>query len=114
MKKEENFLDYIPKRNQRFAYQTNEKGYIEIAVLNTGFMNRVLQLVCKKPKISYVELEEMGSFLWEQMDGIKTVYELGVLEKQEFGEKAEPIYERLCTYLKVLRKSGFIIYVNKT
>lgn len=113
MKKEENFLDYIPKRNQRYVYHINEKGMVEIAVPNRGICNRILQVLCKKPKITYIELEQMGSFLWQQMDGEKSIYQLGLLEQEKFGKDTEPLFERLCTYVQTLRKMGFIVYVNQ-
>lgn len=111
--KEENYLDYIPKRNSRYAYRLNHKGHVEIIVENRGALNRLMQLLLKKPRISYIELEEMGSFIWREMDGVKSVYELALLEREKFGEKAEPVCERLSTYLKVLRDCGYIVYVNK-
>ena len=32
MRKQENYLDYIPKRNSRYSYQLNEHGNVEIIV----------------------------------------------------------------------------------
>lgn len=111
--KEENFLDYIPKRNSRYAYQVNRKGNVEIIVPNRGFFNRMMQILIKKPKCTYMELEEMGSFIWKEMDGKKTVYELALLEREQFGGKSEPVFERLSAYLKILRDCGYIVYENK-
>ena len=44
MRKQENYLDYIPKRNSRYSYQLNEHGNVEIIVKNEVFWNRILQI----------------------------------------------------------------------
>ena len=75
MRKQGNYLDYIPKRNSRYSYQLNEHGNVEIIVKNEGFWNRILQITLKKPRYSMIELEQMGSYVWQEMDGQKTVYE---------------------------------------
>ena len=55
----------------------------------------------------------MGSFIWQEMDGHKTVYEIGMAVTVRFGKKAEPLYERLSEYIQILRKNRFIVYENK-
>ena len=113
MRKQENYLDYIPKRNSRYSYQLNEHVNVEIIVKNEGFWNRILQITLKKPRYSMIELEQMGSYVWQEMDGQKTVYELACMERERFGDRAEPAFERLSSYLKILRECGYICYVNK-
>lgn len=87
MRKQENYLDYIPKRNSRYSYQLNEHGNVEIIVKNEGFWNRILQITLKKPRYSMIELEQMGSYVWQEMDGQKTVYELACMERERFGDR---------------------------
>ena len=55
----------------------------------------------------------MRSYVWQEMDGQKTVYELACMERERFGDRAEPAFERLSSYLKILRECGYICYVNK-
>ena len=62
-----------------------------------------MQITLKKPRYSMIELEQMGSYVWQEMDGQKTVYELACMERERFGDKAEPAFERLSSYLKILR-----------
>ena len=50
----------------------------------------------------------MGSFLWPLLEGEKTVSEIGQAVKEEFGDKAEPLYERLVKYLEILKSYRFI------
>jgi hypothetical protein len=55
-----------------------------------------------------VHLEEMGSFIIPLLDGKRTVYDLALLIKEHFGEKAEPVYNRLVTYMHTLEAYSFI------
>lgn len=112
-KKKENFVDYIPKRNALYEWELNSRNLAEVLVANRGMYNRIAQLLFKKPKISRIELDEMGSFIWQEMDGRKTVYEIGTAVKAKFGNKAEPLYERLCEYIQILHNNRFIVYENK-
>ena len=112
-KNSENFLDYIPKHNARFEWAINDKGNVEVCVKNTGLFNRIAQIFFKRPKTSNIELEGMGTFIWKQIDGQRSVYEIGKLVKDEFGKSAEPLYERLSVYIKTLHNNEFIVYVNK-
>lgn len=112
-KQKENYLDYIPRPNSLFEWNTNKAGKIEVKVHNKGGFNKIAQVLFKKPKYSYIELDEFGSFVWEQMDGKRSIYEIGKLVKQQFGEKAEPLYSRLSQYMKMLHNNHFIVYENK-
>ena len=67
-----------------------------------------------RPRISHIDLDEMGSFLFRQMDGQRTVGQLAELLHAEFGERAEPLYDRLVQYMKILHNNDFIRYANRT
>lgn len=112
-KKKENYLDYVPKHNARYEWSRNEKKNVVVKVHNTGLFNRIAQIIFRKPKYSNIELDEFGSFVWEQIDGKRTVHEIGILVKDRFGEKAEPLYERLAKFITILRNNGYVVYVNK-
>jgi hypothetical protein len=50
----------------------------------------------------------MGSFVWPLLDGEKDIVALGLLVKEHFGDKAEPLYERLAKYFQILDSYSFI------
>jgi hypothetical protein len=52
----------------------------------------------------------MGSCVWKLIDGKKNIYELGENLKLQFGEKCEPIYNRLIMYLRYLNRMGWIAF----
>ena len=104
----ENYLEKIPVKNENIQWKQDENGAVTLEIENTGFFNKIAQKFFKKPKVSYVHLDENGSFLWALSDGEKTITELGVLVKKQFGEKAEPLYERLVKYFAILESYKFI------
>lgn len=104
---EENYLDKKPVRSN-IKWDTDENGNITLHVENKGAMNKIAQVLFKKPKVSYIHLDEMGSFLWPFFDGEKTIAEIGELVKAHFGEKAEPLYERLSQYIQTLESYKFV------
>ena len=107
-KNSKNYLEFVPIRNiERFS---EENGVITLEIENKGVFNRIAQKLLKKPKISYIHLDEMGSFVWPLIDGKRNITEIGVFVKEHFGEKAEPLYERLAQYFKVLESYGFVKY----
>lgn len=107
-KKRENYLERIPLRSKRVKWSVDETGMVSLIIENTGVFNRIAQKLIKKPKISHIHLDKMGSFLWLLLDGEKNIIELGELVKEEFGEKAEPLYERLAQYFQILKSYQFI------
>ena len=103
-----NYLEKKPLRKKNINWTTDESGKVTLEIENKGVFNRVFQLLLKKPKISYIHLDEMGSFVWPIIDGEKTITEVGILVKEHFGEKAEPLYERLAKYFQILESYGFV------
>lgn len=115
MKKEnkENYLDYIPKHNMLFPFVKKENNRIEVSVRNKGLFNWIAQILFKRPKVSKIELDDFGSFVWEQIDGSRSIYEICEIVHAQYGEKAEPLYERASTYFQILRRNSFIVFINK-
>ncbi len=107
--KRDNYLDKKPVRAD-IPWDTDEKGNITLHVENKGVMNKIAQVVFKKPKVSYIHLDEMGSFIWPVLDGEKDVFEIGKAVKEHFGDKAEPLYERLSKYIQILESYKFISF----
>ena len=103
-----NYLENIPFKNEAIKWSADEKGVITLEIENKGFFNKIAQKFFKKPKVSYVHLDEMGSFVWPVIDGVKDLIKIGEMVKEHFGEKAEPLYERLAKYFQILESYGFV------
>ena len=108
IKKDENYLEKIPVRKESVEWTADEKGIVTINIHNKGLFNFIAQKLFKKPKISYIHLEENGSFIWLCIDGEKNLIEIGKLVDEKFGDAAHPLYERLAKYIQMLENYGFI------
>ncbi len=108
--KKENYLEKIPCRNEAFNWTKAEDGKVTLEIENKGIVKRITQKLLKKPKFTYIDLDEMGSFIWPLIDGESNLIVLGERVKENFGDKAEPLYERLAQYFVILEKYKFIIF----
>ena len=107
-KKFDNFLDAVPVKNPEINFTKDANGIVTLEIENKGLMNRVFQKLLKKPKITYIHMEELGSFVWQIIDGESDITALGKKVEEHFGEKANPLYERLSQYIKILESYNFI------
>ena len=107
-KKNENYLERIPNRPDKIKWSADEEGIVTLDIENKGLFNRLAQKFFKKPKVSHVHLDKMGSFVWPLLDGEKNIIELGELVGRQFGEKGHPLYERLAKYFQILDSYYFI------
>lgn len=111
-KKKENYLERIPEiKNKNWEVQSG--GIVEITVENKGFYNTLAQKLFKKPRYSFIKLDEYGSCVWQQIDGEKTIYEIGQILKQKHAGAADKLYERLAAYFGILEGNHYITFVNK-
>lgn len=103
-----NYLEKIPAHPAHIPFTVDDSGTVTLAVENKGVFHRLAQLLLSKPKVSYVHLDEHGSFVWQCLDGKKTILALGEEVKARFGNAAEPLYERLATFFQILDSYGFV------
>ena len=111
-KQKENYLDNIPAIN--INSWDIEEGIVIIHRANKGFYNKLAQKFFSAPPVSHIKLEDYGSFVWQQIDGKRTISQIGALVKEEFGASAEPIYQRLSKYFYTLCDTKFITFEKRT
>jgi len=107
-KKQVNYLDLVPIRNKDIKYEIDNNGIVTVIIENTGFVNKVAQKIFKKPKYSYVHLDEYGSNLFTLIDDTLTIEEISKKQKEKYGDKVEPLYPRCVKFFQMLNMSGFI------
>lgn len=110
----ENYLEKVPVRKPSIAWNTDSDGKVTLEIENTGLFNRLAQKLLKKPKISFVHLDETGSYVWPLIDGAKNIIEIGKTVDEHFGQKVHPLYERLAKYFRILDSYGFITWKNNS
>ncbi len=105
---DENYLERCPVRPDWIAWSADENGLVTLDIENKGMMNRIAQKLLKKPKVSHIHLDEIGSFVWPMIDGTKTIMEMGEPMEAHFGDRAKPTFERLAKFFKILESYGFV------
>ena len=87
-------LTLVPLRTWA-GYGNRHNGFTEIILPRDGLLDRLVRLVKNTPKVMRIQLDDRGSYVWQVMDGSRTIEEIGRLMDAEFGERAAPVYERL-------------------
>ncbi len=102
----QNYLSFVPQK--AVAWKSDDSDMVTLEKENKGIANRIAQKLLKKPKVSYIHLDEFGSFVWLAINGESDIEAIGNVVDAHFGEKAAPLYERLAKYFQVLESYGFI------
>ena len=111
-KQQINYLDLIPVRPEKLGWHIDRRERVVLEVKNEGFFNRIAQTYFRRPQTTKVHLDVQGSYLWPLIDGERTVMELAALQKEHFGEAAEPLYPRMVKYFQILESYHFISFKN--
>ena len=105
---DENYLDKIPEVSNSISYKSDDEGIVTLEIENKGVINRIAQKLFFKPKVSYIHLDELGSYSVLCADGKRSIFEIGKLVKDKFGQKSEPLYERLSKFFQIMDSYKFI------
>ena len=102
-----NLLTLVPVRIA--AWTTTETGLVVVQVprFGPGRLGRWFSRTFKLEDLQ-VNLDELGSPVWKACDGRSTVEEIGEKLRAEFGERIEPLHDRLALFFKQLERSEFI------
>ena len=109
-RRRDNFLEYRPARSPANTWDVNDAGLVTVHLVHRGFYAAIAQKLFHRPRVSHIELDELGSYVFQQMDGARTVEQIAQRVQAQFGEKAEPLYDRLTQYLNILHSNRFIYY----
>ncbi len=107
-----NLLTLVPVRTG--AWTTTESGSVVVRVprLGPGRFGRWFARRFKLEDIQ-VNLDELGSSVWKACDGRSTVGEIGEKLRVEFGDRIEPLHDRLALFFKQLEHSEFIRWADE-
>jgi hypothetical protein len=93
-----NLLDLKPARRLEWEEVDDDRVALLVPRFTHPFWVKHLLPRLKSPHIR-VKLDPIGSHLWRQCDGERTVEQIGALMQEKFGEKIEPLYERLGRFI---------------
>ena len=101
----QNVLEKIPAHAVDFDHKN---GAIHILIPKIKLeIFKFLQQRLKHP-YTVVQLDEYGTRVWNLIDDRKTVFDIANTLRQEFGDKIEPVYERLGLFINMLAQRRFI------
>ena len=109
-KKQINFLEKIPAKSEKIGWSADKDGVVTLEIENKGVFNRIAQKLFKKPPVSYVHLDKMGSFVWPLIDGKTDIEAIAGKVDEHFGKDAHPLYERLIKYFQILESYNFVTW----
>ena len=108
-----NYLDLIPEKAPSIKWHRDLKEKIILEIENTGMFNTIAQKVFNKPRYTKVHLDRFETFIWPLIDGKRSVMDIAACVKEEYGEKAEPLYPRIVKYFQMVESYHFVRFINK-
>lgn len=107
-----NLLDMTPVRE--VEWEEDESGIVTLIrsrprVRGPRSMGRWVSFMLAPPRI---RLDEVGSFAWRRMSGTINVGELAALVREEFGDRVDPVNQRLGHLVRLLKRERFVSYVQ--
>lgn len=103
----EEFLGFIPKKAD-LEWNTNSDGVVEIKV--PKFKSKLGESFCRfirRENVFNARMDKIGSVVWLNCDGKKTVKDILEILKKEFPEE-ENIDQRLFLFLRKMDSLGYI------
>jgi len=106
--KEDNFLELIPVKNEKIEWQLDESGFVQLVIKRNGRFEKIVRRFFKTPETMTISLDAIGSIVWKAIDNRRDIGTIGEILKKESTEPVDPLYERLGTYINILRNNKFI------
>jgi hypothetical protein len=106
-----NYLELTPQK--KYEHETNKDGYINVLVpkFQSKFYIKYIMPNMKSPYIR-ANLDEFGSAIWLMLDGICKVSEIAAKLTEQYGERIQPVNERLTAFLTQIYRAGFISFIE--
>jgi len=87
------------RKKNNILFEEND-GHIFVIKLQNHWTQRALRKMgIRIPEKSKKELDDYGTLVFREIDGVKTVRDLGELLAETYEESQEYLYERLLLYL---------------
>jgi len=108
--KDEDFLDMIPK-----CLCEHESNNDLITVLYFKKPTIIEKIFFRKMinKPYKIDLDEIGTFIWGQINAVLNVREIVEISKEHFGEKVEPAEDRVIQFVKQMYQTKLIMLYEK-
>lgn len=104
-----NYLELTPKRIYEHEFESSGMVSVLVPKFKNKLLVNFLTPRLKSPHIK-AKLDDFGSLTWIEMDGTKKVNEISQLLTNKFGDKVQPVNERLTKFLTQLYQYNFITF----
>lgn len=105
-------LAVVFEKSSKLDFETNKDGIVTVLLKQDHLIQRWLRkLGMDIPQYRRMKLDAKGSFVFLHLDGHVNVEGLGELMEAEFGDKAQPVYPRLLTFLNYMERD--VHYINR-
>ena len=96
----EDILNIIFKISDNLEYEVDKDDIVTILEKQDHKIQKFFRkLKFRIPMYKKIALDEYGSYVFLQIDGKKTVKDIGENLEVKYGDKAHPLYERLLLFL---------------
>jgi len=104
-----NYLELTPVRN--YDHVVEDSGLISVLVpkFDIKWIDKIMSKIIKS-RFFKAKLDEFGTETWLEMDGTKSVQTVSEHLQKKFGDKINPVNERLTKFLSELYKNNFITF----
>ncbi|SDM92000.1 Coenzyme PQQ synthesis protein D (PqqD) [Fictibacillus solisalsi] len=106
----QNLLTMMPHFKQGIHTEKRKDGFVYLMIPRTNPIEKLSIRFLKQPSFFPVKLDELGAFVAEQIDGVKTIDEISSNLSAEFGEKASPVVPRLAKFIEMLEVNDWITW----
>ena len=109
----EEVLNIIFKISDNLEYEVEKNNIVIILKKQDHKVQRFFRkLKFRIPEYEKISLDEYGSYVFLQIDGNKTVKDIGENLELKYGDKVHPLYERLLLFLNHINVNSH--YIEKT
>ncbi len=109
----DDYLQLIPVISSDIKFKLLNDACVELTVPHKGFVNKLAQTFFSTPRTSKIRLDEYGSCVWKNINGVNNIANISSILKNNFGSKAEPLHERMIQFVEILKNEGYIT-LNKS
>lgn len=93
-------LSIIFKISDGLEYEVSTDNIVTMLVKQDHKIQKFLRkLKFRIPEYKKTSLDEYGSYVFLLIDGVKTVKDIGENLEAKYGDKVQPLYERLLLFL---------------
>lgn len=107
-------LASIPVKNPAIAWEKNERGEVVIKIKLEPSRPGLFSGFVKEPQEKKIVLDAMGSYVWEQIDGQKSINEIADLLAQRFKFHKREAQMSLLAYVQMLAERGLVTLLAPT